>query len=46
MTRYENRMVIMLQNLAIEEQQGVIQFLIAEGVKLAAIYRRLVTIQG
>ena len=34
----------MLQNLTIEKQRGVIQFLTAEGVKQASICCRLVTV--
>ena len=46
LTLYDNRMVFMLQNSTIEEQRGIIQFLTNEGVKLAAIDRRMVTVRG
>ena len=46
LTRYENRMVFMLQNSTIEEQRGITEFLTAKGVKLASIYCRMVTIHG
>ena len=42
----ENRMLFMLQNSTIEEQRGIIQFLTAEGVQLAAIHHQTVTVQG
>ena len=46
LTRYENRMVFMLQNSTIEKQWGVIHFLTAEDVKMAAIHLRMATVHG
>ena len=37
-------MVFILQNSTTENQRGVIQFLTAEGIKLAVIHRRMVTV--